>query len=271
MTADPRALLAEGRTCLESMGESSFSGPDERATELAVRLVKPGPKAAHVSASECHEIAEAVLTAYSGEWPRCVAWLHERLDTLLDGYERALDEVEAKDRRITELERWLRDTEDAREVAAKASIERGHRADTAEVELERLRVENADLLKTQDRLVARIAATDSPADIEATLATLEAARSRIECLETELAGARKAADWLEAKRVEALAEIERITADRDHWREARRTAIEAGEVLTAEMERMRSELGEARLVIEQQDRDLERMRDRVNYLEDANT
>jgi hypothetical protein len=36
---------------------------DERVEELAQRLVASGPKAAHVSASECHEITDAILDA----------------------------------------------------------------------------------------------------------------------------------------------------------------------------------------------------------------
>jgi hypothetical protein len=42
---------------------------DDRAVELARRLVASGPKASHVSASECHEISEYILDAYckSGE------------------------------------------------------------------------------------------------------------------------------------------------------------------------------------------------------------
>lgn len=40
---------------------------------------------------------------------------------------------------------------------------------------------------------------------------------------------------------EAKAEIERLRADRDHWREARRNAIEAGDELLREIERLRSD------------------------------
>jgi len=32
-----------------------------RLRELALRLIEPGPKAARVSASECHEISEGLL------------------------------------------------------------------------------------------------------------------------------------------------------------------------------------------------------------------
>ena len=40
---------------------------------------------------------------------------------------------------------------------------------------------------------------------------------------------------------EAADEIERLRADRDHWHEARRNAIEAGDELLREIERLRSD------------------------------
>jgi hypothetical protein len=55
--------------------------------------------------------------------------------------------------------------------------------DRALDEVERLTI-------TQDRLVARIAATDAPADIEATLATLDGARDRIAALQAEIGEAK---------------------------------------------------------------------------------
>lgn len=53
-------------------------------------------------------------------------------------------------------------------------------------EIDRLRSENAALHVTQDRLVARIAATEAPKDIEETLASLEVARAKIATMETEI-------------------------------------------------------------------------------------
>jgi FtsZ-binding cell division protein ZapB len=129
-------------------------------------------------------------------------------------------------------------------------------------------------------------------------------RSLIDCLETELTGARNAADRLEAKRTEALAEMERLRSENTELEEQRSsyrdraqqlagdvaglrgealgrrenpltcTVARPGELtrecdatkpcapcrISAGIAHLRAELGEAKLVIEQQDRDLERLR-----------
>lgn len=43
--------------------------PDARITDLAKRLVASGPKAAHVSASECHEISDFILSCAATSQP----------------------------------------------------------------------------------------------------------------------------------------------------------------------------------------------------------
>src|SRR5690349_10739352 len=80
-------------------------------------------------------------------WDTAQDWLRTNLATLLTGYSSALDEV-------------------------------GHWREARRVALEGgdiLKAEIVALRKTQDRLVARIAATDSPADIADTLAGYDAA------------------------------------------------------------------------------------------------
>jgi chromosome segregation ATPase len=218
MTTDPRALIAQGRKHDEAMHrEEPACGCHDRN---------------FVEAFEIHPDVGCPARQHRYAVLGAEVWCDAHHRELLDGYERALNEVDILTKERDLCKRMLGD---------------------AAPEFARLQAENAALIATQERLVARIAATDSPADIEATLATLEAARI----------------------------EINRLTADRDHWREARRTAMGAGEVLKAENDRLRSEvleldeqrssyrdraqqlateLGEAKLVIEQQDRDLERLR-----------
>jgi len=57
------SLIAKTRALIiDPDGEFPF--PNLRAVDLAIRLVASGPKAAAVSASECHEITKAVIAAY---------------------------------------------------------------------------------------------------------------------------------------------------------------------------------------------------------------
>lgn len=60
--------------------------PDPRAVELAHRLVAPGPKACAVSASECHEIAHALLAIHDQQGPGSIGLLalYRHADALLD-------------------------------------------------------------------------------------------------------------------------------------------------------------------------------------------
>lgn len=58
------AAIMKARALIANDADGEFPFPDMRAVDLAVRLVAAGPKACAVSASECHEITENVLTAY---------------------------------------------------------------------------------------------------------------------------------------------------------------------------------------------------------------
>ena len=56
------AAQAAAQPAVPSVPEGSeWWRPDARVIELAERLVAPGPKASHVSASETHEISEFIL------------------------------------------------------------------------------------------------------------------------------------------------------------------------------------------------------------------
>lgn len=48
----------------ERLAQCSNMRPNARIVELAQRLVQSGPKAAHVSCSETHEISEFIMEAY---------------------------------------------------------------------------------------------------------------------------------------------------------------------------------------------------------------
>lgn len=73
MKADAFCLPREVAEALENLRNASRPAPVPpategwaedlaRAVELAERLVAPGPKASHVSASECHEIADFIMS-----------------------------------------------------------------------------------------------------------------------------------------------------------------------------------------------------------------
>jgi hypothetical protein len=80
------SLVTEARL-LVTTPNGAFSAPDLRAVDLAIRLVAPGPKACAVSASECHEIAEAVIAAYDqGAFP---IRAHKVITALVDQLEAA--------------------------------------------------------------------------------------------------------------------------------------------------------------------------------------
>jgi DNA repair exonuclease SbcCD ATPase subunit len=285
MTTDPRTLIAEGRAHDEAMTDGPWEWDEDRDGQM--NIYAPG------KATDWIAILPRVKESQGDQWSNAlaIAWFGTHRREMLTGHERALDEIDRLTKERDLCKRMLGD---------------------AAPEFARLQAENTALLATQERLVTRIAATDSPADIEATMATLEAARSRIECLETELAGARKAADWLEAKRTEALAEMERLRSENTELDEQRSsyrdraqqlagdvaglrgealgrrenpltcTVARPGELtrecdatkpcapcrISAGIAHLRTELGEAKLVIEQQDRDLERLRGSIAQVRD---
>lgn len=90
-------LVARARE-LTAGTDGEFPLPDMRAVDLAIRLIAPGPKAAAVSASECHEITESVITAYDRDAFPVRA--REALITLAD-------QLETLDARSTEPDREL--------------------------------------------------------------------------------------------------------------------------------------------------------------------
>jgi hypothetical protein len=81
------ASLVTKARLLIATPDGAFSAPDMRAVDLAIRLVAPGPKACAVSASECHEITEAIIAAYDrGTFP---IKAHETITALVDQLEAA--------------------------------------------------------------------------------------------------------------------------------------------------------------------------------------
>lgn len=62
-------------------------------------------------------------------------WKPSDTGRIKDSVADLIDELDAKDRRIAELERQLRDTEDTLDVVRKDSIERGQRADDLSLRL----------------------------------------------------------------------------------------------------------------------------------------
>jgi len=112
------SLVAKARE-LAVAPDGAFPFPDMRAIDLAIRLIAPGPKAAAVSASECHEITEAVITAYDRDaFP---ARARQALIALADQLE-ALDERSTEhDRELTrQLEDARAERDEARQVSADA-------------------------------------------------------------------------------------------------------------------------------------------------------
>lgn len=96
-----------------------FSFPDMRAVDLAIRLVAPGPKAAAVSASECHEIAEFVIAAYDRDAFPVRA--RKALITLADQLETLDARSTERDRELTsQLEIARAERDEARQVSATA-------------------------------------------------------------------------------------------------------------------------------------------------------
>ena len=90
------SLVARARELVATPDEV-FSAPNMRAVDLAIRLVARGPKACAVSASECHEITEAVIAAYDrGAFP---VLAQAALSALADQLEAAAGEVK-------ELSKW---------------------------------------------------------------------------------------------------------------------------------------------------------------------
>lgn len=71
-----------------------------------------------------------------------------------------LAHIAAQDRRIAELERQLRDTEDTLDVVRKASIERGRRADGLELRLSIATESNVNDRKRIAELEAIVSSTD---------------------------------------------------------------------------------------------------------------
>ncbi len=127
----------------------------ERACELAVRLVAAGPKAHAVSASECHEITDAVLHAYdegnaAGIAATCaaapalieIAWLGKLIEQAEDEQAQlARDRIEILGMGpVGELEaQQIRSTERRRadQDVALADLRKRHRAALARVSLGR--------------------------------------------------------------------------------------------------------------------------------------
>lgn len=147
-------LIAEAREIIADLTSGEFQFPDERATELAERLVASGSKANAVSASECHEIADAIFSAYANEAApvRSAAALRAMAGQL-----------EAAGRAIERLTRRVRDQDE--ELTAHA--ERGHR-----------------------QLMASMAGTRLTAERDKLQAELEAARREVERLADVIRDAR---------------------------------------------------------------------------------
>lgn len=71
-------------------------------------------------------------------------WKPSDTGRIKDSVADLIDELDAKDRRIAELERQLRDTEDTLDVVRKDSIERGQRADDLSLRLSIATEQNAN-------------------------------------------------------------------------------------------------------------------------------
>jgi len=120
-TYDPEItehLVTKARL-LVAAPDGAFSAPDMRAVDLAIRLVAPGPKACAVSASECHEITEAVIAAYDRDTFPIKA--HKIITALIDQLE-AADSEARKYNKIYELRSRL-ERSDATLAAAGAPMD----------------------------------------------------------------------------------------------------------------------------------------------------
>lgn len=99
------ASLVTKARLLIATPDGAFSAPDMRAVDLAIRLVAPGPKACAVSASECHEITEAIIAAYDrGTFP---IKAHETITALVD-------QLEAADGAARDASKWYDEVHELR-------------------------------------------------------------------------------------------------------------------------------------------------------------
>jgi hypothetical protein len=115
---------------------------------------------------------------------------------------------------VEHCERVLREALDVIKPETPPAVPARSECAKATAEVERVRVENAALLKTQDRLVARIAATDAPSDIEETLRCLEAARTKVATLEAKIEELRATQpNWSHAEALEQRAALIRQSVD----------------------------------------------------------
>lgn len=79
-------LGAEVVTLREAVSaKDTVQSDHERLLELANRLILPGPKADHLSASECHELAESVINLVKtiDNWPSTASIADEKIAKLL--------------------------------------------------------------------------------------------------------------------------------------------------------------------------------------------
>jgi hypothetical protein len=104
--------IRAARAVMTQEGREALCAEDPRAVELALRLVAAGPKAHAVSASETHEICDALLAVYGDSSPGIVA-THNAADDLITIAEAALAWSNAK--RDFDDVRWL--LEDAKSDA----------------------------------------------------------------------------------------------------------------------------------------------------------
>lgn len=155
-TYDPEitASLVTKARLLVATPDGAFSAPNMRAVDLAIRLVAPGSKACAVSASECHEITEAVIAAYDRDTFPIKA--HKIITVLIDQLE-AADSEASKYNEIYELRSRL-ERSDATLAAAGAAMDEmrtDQGAEWVQCELQAITLQRDELRKDRLFVTAR--------------------------------------------------------------------------------------------------------------------
>ena len=150
------ARLVTKARMLTANTDGEFPFPDMRAVDLAIRLVAPGPKAAAVSASECHEITKSVIAAYDRDAFPIRAC--EALTALADQLEALDARSTERDRELTsQLEIARAERDEARQVSAAAVGDGAARRWEESVRIQQLQARHIhDLVAERDAARAEV-------------------------------------------------------------------------------------------------------------------